>query len=161
VPKTPLQNGDTLQGQGTQRRGTGQISKGMSLFSYILIFCSVQSAPHPRASRRSKIEGQSFYRCVSAGHGSAEAERFVLLIGRLEAFSVVIQDPPYLFATPPPSPASELKPSCIRDHNPDLVFFHFPSYLTCPFACRTAIAQHARLALSNLIALLRWNSPCE
>jgi putative transposase len=49
---------------------------------------------------RVKAEGQSFYHCVSrvvdrrfifqtAGHGSAEAERFVLLMRRLEAFSGV------------------------------------------------------------------------
>jgi REP element-mobilizing transposase RayT len=46
---------------------------------------------------RVKAEGQSFYHCVSrvvdrqfifqtAGHGSPEAERFVLLMRRLEAF---------------------------------------------------------------------------
>ena len=45
---------------------------------------------------RVKAEGQSFYHCVSrmvdpqfifqtAGHGSPEAERFVLLMRRLEA----------------------------------------------------------------------------
>jgi putative transposase len=49
---------------------------------------------------RVKAEGQSFYHCVSrvvdgrfifqtAGHGSPEAERFVLLMRRLEAFSGV------------------------------------------------------------------------
>jgi len=49
---------------------------------------------------RVKAEGQSFYHCVSrvvdsgfifqtAGHGSAEAERFVRLMRRLEAFSGV------------------------------------------------------------------------
>ena len=49
---------------------------------------------------RIKAEGQSFYHCVSrvvdrqfifqtAGHGSPEAERFVLLMRRLEAFSGV------------------------------------------------------------------------
>ena len=47
---------------------------------------------------RVKAEGQSFYHCVSrvvdrqfifqtTGHGSPEAERFVLLMRRLEAFS--------------------------------------------------------------------------
>src|SRR5258707_14942954 len=47
---------------------------------------------------RVKVEGQSFYHCVSrvvdrqfifqtAGHGSPEAERFVQLMRRLEAFS--------------------------------------------------------------------------
>ena len=47
---------------------------------------------------RVKAEGQGFYHCVSrvvnrqfifqtAGHGSPEAERFVLLMRRLEAFS--------------------------------------------------------------------------
>ena len=47
---------------------------------------------------RVKAEGQSFYHCVSrvvdrrfifqtTDHGSAEAERFVLLMRRLEAFS--------------------------------------------------------------------------
>jgi putative transposase len=49
---------------------------------------------------RIKAEGQGFYHCVSrvvdrrfifqtSGHGSAEAERFVLLMRRLEAFSGV------------------------------------------------------------------------
>jgi putative transposase len=49
---------------------------------------------------RVKAEGQSFYHCVSrvvdrrfifqtAGHGSPEAERFVLLMRRLKAFSSV------------------------------------------------------------------------
>ena len=49
---------------------------------------------------RVKAEGQSFYHCVSrvvdrqfifqtTGHGSPEAERFVLLMRRLEAFSGV------------------------------------------------------------------------
>ena len=49
---------------------------------------------------RVKAEGQSFYHCVSrvvdrrfifqtAGHGSPEAERFVLLMRQLEAFSGV------------------------------------------------------------------------
>jgi len=49
---------------------------------------------------RIKAEGQSFYHCVSrvvdrqfifqtAGHGSPEAERFVLRMRRLEAFSGV------------------------------------------------------------------------
>jgi REP element-mobilizing transposase RayT len=49
---------------------------------------------------RVKAEGQSFYHCVSrvvdrrfifqsARHGSAEAERFVLLMRRLEAFNGV------------------------------------------------------------------------
>ena len=49
---------------------------------------------------RIKAEGQSFYHCVSrvvdrqfifqtTGHGSPEAERFVLLMRRLEAFSGV------------------------------------------------------------------------
>ncbi len=49
---------------------------------------------------RVKAQGQSFYHCVSrvvdrrfifgtSGHGSAEAERFVLLMRRLEAFSGV------------------------------------------------------------------------
>jgi len=49
---------------------------------------------------RVKAEGQSFYHCVSrvvdrrfifhtAAHGSAEAERFLLLMRRLEAFSGV------------------------------------------------------------------------
>ena len=49
---------------------------------------------------RIKAEGESFYHCVSrvvdrrfifqtSGHGSAEAERFVLLMRRLEAFSGV------------------------------------------------------------------------
>ena len=49
---------------------------------------------------RVKAEGQSFYHCVSrvvdrqrifqtTGHGSPEAERFVLLMRRLEAFSLV------------------------------------------------------------------------
>ena len=48
---------------------------------------------------RVKAEGQSFYHCVSTvvdrqfifqttGHGSPEAERFVLLMRRLEAFSL-------------------------------------------------------------------------
>ena len=49
---------------------------------------------------RVKAEGQSFYHCVSrvvegrfifqtTGHGSVEAERFVQLMRRLEAFSGV------------------------------------------------------------------------
>jgi putative transposase len=49
---------------------------------------------------RVKAEGQSFYHCVSrvvdrrfifqtVGHGSPEAERFVRLMRRLEAFSGV------------------------------------------------------------------------
>ena len=49
---------------------------------------------------RVKAEGESFYHCVSrvvegrfifgtAGHGSVEAERFVWLMQRLEAFSGV------------------------------------------------------------------------
>ena len=49
---------------------------------------------------RVKAEGESFYHCVSrvvdgrfifqtTGHGSPEAERFVLLMRRLEAFSGV------------------------------------------------------------------------
>src|SRR5271157_4518130 len=49
---------------------------------------------------RVKAEGQSFYHCVSrvvdrqfifqtTGHGNPEAERFVLLMRRLEAFSGV------------------------------------------------------------------------
>jgi hypothetical protein len=54
----------------------------------------------PMRLPRVKAEGQSFYHCVSqrltvdsffatVGHGSLEAERFVLLIRRLEAFSGV------------------------------------------------------------------------
>jgi putative transposase len=49
---------------------------------------------------RVKADGQGFYHCVSrvverrfifqtSGHGSAEAERFVQLMRRLEAFSSV------------------------------------------------------------------------
>jgi len=62
------------------------------------LLCKVCSAPmrFPRV----KAEGQSFYHCVSrvvdrrfifqtAGHSSADAERFVLLMRRLEAFSGV------------------------------------------------------------------------
>jgi hypothetical protein len=138
-----------------QRRGAGQISKGV-------VVCST-----PTSFPQAKVEGQSFYRCVSAGHGSAEAERFVLLIRRLEAFSVVIQDPPPFICYPTPLAYFRTQTSCIRDRNSDLAFFHFPSYLTCPFVCRVPLraALQSRSmfgwALSNLIALLRWNSPCE
>jgi hypothetical protein len=63
---------------------------------------------------RVKAEGQSFYHCVSrvvdgrfifqtTGHGSPEAERFVLLMRRLEAFSGVrvlnTTSPKYIMAT--------------------------------------------------------------
>src|SRR5208337_1978262 len=44
----------------------------------------------------------------------------------------LIQDPPCLFATPPPA-RLRTQNSCIRDPNSILVFFHFPSYLTCPW----------------------------
>ena len=67
--------------------------------SYTFIFCSVWCFT-PMRFPRVKAEGQSFYHCVSrvvdrqfifqtAGHGSPEAERFVLLMRRLEAFSGV------------------------------------------------------------------------
>ena len=42
------------------------------------------------------------------------------------------QAPPYLFATPTPSTCVRTKTSCARDPNSILVFFHSPSYLTCP-----------------------------
>src|SRR6202023_3153051 len=46
------------------------------------------------------------------------------------AETFMIQDPPYLYATPTPGlpPPTSL---CIRDPNSILVFFHFLSYLTC------------------------------
>ena len=68
------------------------------LLHFSIVFCTIcfASMRFPRV----KAEGQSFYHCVSrvvdrrfifqtAGHGSAEAERFVLLMRRLEAFSGV------------------------------------------------------------------------
>src|SRR5271165_1620152 len=79
------------------RGGTGQISeRGVSfLLHFYLLFCIVCCTPmrFPRV----KAEGQGFYHCVSrvvdrqfifqtTGHGSPEAERFVLLMRRLEAF---------------------------------------------------------------------------
>src|SRR5271165_7417861 len=75
-------------------------NRGVASFSlhFYLLFCMVCFTPmrFPRV----KAEGQSFYHCVSrvvdcqfifqtAGHGSPEAERFVLLMRRLEAFSGV------------------------------------------------------------------------
>ena len=69
-----------------------------SSLHFYLLFCTVCRTPmrFPRV----KAEGQSFYHCVSrvvdrrfifqtAGHGSTEAERFVLLMRRLEVFSGV------------------------------------------------------------------------
>jgi REP element-mobilizing transposase RayT len=49
---------------------------------------------------RVKVDGQGFYHCVSraverrfifqtSGHGSVEAERFIKLMRRLEAFSAI------------------------------------------------------------------------
>src|SRR5271167_4801325 len=75
-------------------------NRGVASFSihFYLLFCMVCFTP--MRFPRIKAEGQSFYHCVSrvvdrqfifqtAGHGSPEAERFVLLMRRLEAFSGV------------------------------------------------------------------------
>jgi putative transposase len=70
--------------------------------SLSLHFCNLFSTVYSTPMRfpRIKADGQSFYHCVSrvfdsgfifqtAGHGSAETERFVRLMRRLEAFSGV------------------------------------------------------------------------
>src|SRR5208282_53524 len=75
-------------------------NRGVASFSlhFYLLFCKVCLTP--MRFPRIKAEGQSFYHCVSrvvdrqfifqtAGHGSPEAERFVLPMRRLEAFSGV------------------------------------------------------------------------
>src|SRR5271165_3313643 len=67
----------------------------LRFFSMLCTF--TQSMRFPRV----KAEGQSFYHCVSrvvdgrfifqtTGHGSVEAERFLQLMRRLEAFSGVV-----------------------------------------------------------------------
>src|SRR5208282_1314752 len=111
-----------------------------------------------------------FYHCVSrvvdrqfifqtAGHGSPEAERFVLLMRPLEAFSGVrvltyslMANHFHLLCEVPqaqrslcpmvghsvrflPNKYLRLPPNskpCIRDAHPNLVLFHFSSHPTCP-----------------------------
>ena len=88
--------------------GEGQISErdrsniGRSVFfllHFYLLFCTVCFTP--MRFPRIKAEGQSFYHCVSrvvdgrfifqtSGHGSVEAERFLQLMRRLEAFSGIV-----------------------------------------------------------------------
>ena len=76
------------------RVGTGQISEGGVSFPlhFYLLFCTI--CFKPMRFPRVKAEGQGFYHCVSrvvdrqfifqtAGHGSPEAERFVLSLLRL------------------------------------------------------------------------------
>ncbi|HZC59910.1 MAG TPA: hypothetical protein VE154_07935, partial [Chthoniobacterales bacterium] len=66
-------------------------------FITTLLLFVVYIAPNPMRFRRVKAEGQSFYHCISrvvegrfifqtTGYGSVEAERFVQLMRRLEAF---------------------------------------------------------------------------
>ena len=66
------------------------------LLHFFSLLCTV--AYTPMRFPRVKAEGQGFYHCVSrvvdarfifqtTGHGSPEAERFVLLMRRLEAFT--------------------------------------------------------------------------
>jgi len=75
------------------------IISGSTLFYYVFVLCCVL-LPQPVRFPRVKAEGKSFYHCVSrvvdgrfifqtTGHGSAEAERFLQLMRRLEAFSGV------------------------------------------------------------------------
>src|ERR1700758_5849362 len=69
------------------------------IITTLLLFV-VYIAPNPMRIPRVKAEGQSFYHCISRvvegrfifsrpGHGSLEAERFVQLMRRLEAFTGV------------------------------------------------------------------------
>ena len=65
-----------------------------------VLLCVVYVCPNPMRFPRVKAEGQSFYHCISrvvegrfifqtTGPGSVEAERFVQLMRRLEAFTGV------------------------------------------------------------------------
>jgi hypothetical protein len=75
----------------------------------------------------------------------------VLLMRRLEAFSVVIQDPPYFICyLTPPLPGSELKLLGSPIPIPFSFFLHFPSYLTCPFACRVGSKTRGGIAQAGL-----------
>jgi putative transposase len=69
-------------------------------FLATLLYFVLCNLPHTYEISAVKAEGQSFYHCVSrvvdggfifqtTGHGSPEAERFVLLMRQLEAFSGV------------------------------------------------------------------------
>src|SRR5260370_15902505 len=69
-------------------------------FDYIMFVCCVIVPAKLMRFPRVKADGQGFYHCVSrvverrfilhtSGHGSAEAERFIKLMRRLEAFSGV------------------------------------------------------------------------
>jgi hypothetical protein len=68
----------------------------VTTFLYYVVYTRL----HTHEISRVKAEGRSFHHCVSrvadrqsifltTGHGSPEAERFVLLMRRLEAFSGV------------------------------------------------------------------------
>ena len=81
------------------RRDRSNIGEVVFFFCTFVLICSVYCVT-PMRFPRVKAEGESFYHCVSkvvdrrfifqtSGHGSAEAERFVLLMRRLEAFSGV------------------------------------------------------------------------
>src|ERR1700692_2024323 len=81
--------------------GEGQVKYRNSRVYFDTLFSFVYTIMlTPVRFPRVKAEGQSFYHCVSrvvdrqfifqtTGHGSPEAERFVLLMRRLEAFSGV------------------------------------------------------------------------
>ena len=87
------------EGPRDASRDRSNIGEVVAFFAtFLILFCMVCLTPmrFPRV----KAEGQSFYHCVSRvvdrrfifqtdGHGSAEAERFVQLMRRLEAFSGV------------------------------------------------------------------------
>ena len=81
---------------GTSRDRSNIGGGAYSILHFYLLFCTICLTPmrFPRV----KAEGQGFYHCVSrvvdlqlifqtTGHGSPEAERFVLPMRRLEAFS--------------------------------------------------------------------------
>jgi len=95
----PLQRAVMTTNRDRSNIGAGQISeRAYLLLHFYLLFYTVCFTP--MRLPRIKAEGWSFYHCVSrvvdrqfifqtAGHGSPEAERFVLLMRRLEAFSGV------------------------------------------------------------------------
>jgi REP element-mobilizing transposase RayT len=78
-----------------------EVNNRMAAFLYyVFVRCCIYFAESMRFPRV-KAEGQSFYHCVSrvvdgrfifqtSGHGSVEAERFLQLMRRLEAFSGIV-----------------------------------------------------------------------
>ena len=120
--------------------GAGRISErdrsnigtvaSFALQSFLLFYTIMLT---PMRFPRVKAEGQSFYHCVSrvvdrqfifqtTGHGS----RFVL------SKTFMIQDPSLFVCYPHALACLQTQTSCILDPNSNLVFFHLPSYLTCP-----------------------------